>query len=52
MAFNWRCLPSQIKTFRNYPNYDPSNFCNALIGIDCDSFMSATDGPLGIVASL
>ena len=27
---NWKRAPAQIKTFRNYLNYDANNFCNDL----------------------
>ena len=27
---NWKRAPAQIKTFRNYVNYDANNFCNDL----------------------
>ena len=31
---NWKKAQAQMKTFRNYANYDPVNFCEDLEGVD------------------
>ena len=41
---NWRKAPAQIKTFRNYANYNPSDFRRDLEGVTWNS-VSTPDGP-------
>ena len=41
---NWRKAPAQIKTFRNYANYNPSDFRRDHEGVTWNS-VSAPDGP-------
>ena len=40
---NWKRFPAQMKTFRNYANYESSKFTEDLKGVDWDSVLSPCD---------
>ena len=48
---NWKKAPTQIKSFRNYANYNSDDFCNDLEGVNWNS-VSNPNGRSGSVEAL
>ncbi len=52
LKLNWKRAPGQLKIFRNYAKYSPSDFCNDLNEIKWDSRSSLVEGLVANVDEL